>query len=142
MSLLGLAVLVALAYRGWSVLLLAPAGALVAAAFTGEALLAHRTQTFMGNAARLVAQFFPLFLLGALFTKLMGDSGSVAAIADWMTRQLGAARGAHDGPRRRCGDLWRREPLRRLFRVHTNSDHAVPRRRPAAPADAGRDPRR
>ena len=29
-----------------------------------------------------LAQFFPLFLLGALFGKLMEDSGSVAAIAD------------------------------------------------------------
>jgi hypothetical protein len=73
------------------VLLLAPAGALVAAAFAAEPLLAHRRQTFMGNAARFVAQFFPLFLLGALFAKPMGDSGSVAAVADWMTRRLGAA---------------------------------------------------
>jgi H+/gluconate symporter-like permease len=72
-------------------LLLAPAGTLVAAAFAGEPLLAHRTQTFMGNAARFVAQFFPLLLLGALFAKPMGDSGSVAAVADWMTRRLGAA---------------------------------------------------
>jgi H+/gluconate symporter-like permease len=90
--LLGLGLLVALAYRGWSVLLLAPAGALVAAAFAAEPLLAHWTQTFMGSAARFVAQFFPLFLLGSLFAKLMEDSGSVAAIADWMTERLGTAR--------------------------------------------------
>jgi H+/gluconate symporter-like permease len=88
----GLALLVWLAYRGWSVLLLAPAAALVAAAFAGEPLLAHWTQTFMGSAARFVAQFFPLFLLGALFGKLMEDSGSVAAIADFMTEKLGAQR--------------------------------------------------
>ena len=75
--LLGLALLVWLAFRGWSVLLLAPAAALVAAAFAGEPLLAHWTQTFMGSAARFLAQFFPLFLLGALFGKLMEDSGSV-----------------------------------------------------------------
>lgn len=49
--LLGLALLVWLAYRGWSVLLLAPVAALVAAAFAGEPLLAHWTQTFMGSAA-------------------------------------------------------------------------------------------
>ncbi len=88
----GLALLVALAYRGWSVLLLAPLAALVAAAFAGEPLLAHWTQTFMGNAATFVASFFPLFLLGALFGKLMEDSGSVNAIADWMTAKLGAGR--------------------------------------------------
>lgn len=90
--LLGLSLLVWLAYRGWSVLLLAPAAALVAAAFAGEPLLAHWTQTFMGSGARFIAQFFPLFLLGALFGKLMEDSGSVNAIAGYMTAKLGAER--------------------------------------------------
>ena len=41
--LVGLALLVWFAYKGWSVLLLAPVGALVAAAFAGEPLLAHWT---------------------------------------------------------------------------------------------------
>lgn len=90
--LLGLGLLIFLAFRGWSVLLLAPAAALVAALFAGEPLLAHWTQTFMGSAARFVAQFFPLFLLGALFGKLMDDSGSVTSIAEFMTRKLGPSR--------------------------------------------------
>jgi H+/gluconate symporter-like permease len=90
--LVGLAVLVALAYRGWSVLLLAPAAALIAAAFAGEPLLAHWTETFMNSAARFVAQFFPLFLLGALFGKLMEDTGAVGTIARWMTATLGPKR--------------------------------------------------
>ncbi|HET6195296.1 MAG TPA: GntP family permease [Acetobacteraceae bacterium] len=90
--LLGLALLVWLAFRGWSVLLLAPLAALLAAAFAREPLLAHWTQTFMGSAAQFLAQFFPLFLLGALFGKLMEDSGSVTAIAGWMTERLGAGR--------------------------------------------------
>ncbi len=90
--LLGLALLVWLAYRGWSILLLAPGAALIAAAFAGGPLLAYWTQTFMDNASRFIAQFFPLFLLGALFGKLMEDSGSVAAIADFMTRKLGPSR--------------------------------------------------
>jgi H+/gluconate symporter-like permease len=87
--LIGLGLLIFLAFRGWSVLLLAPLGALVAALFGGEPVLAHWTQTFMNSAAGFLAQFFPLFLLGALFGKLMEDSGSVAAIADFMTRRLG-----------------------------------------------------
>ena len=90
--LLALGLLVYLAFRGWSVLLLAPAAALVAAGFAGEPLLAHWTQTFMGSAARFVASFFPLFLLGALFGKLMDDSGSVEAIARFMTGRLGPQR--------------------------------------------------
>jgi H+/gluconate symporter-like permease len=90
--LLGLSLLVWLSFRGWSVLLLAPVGALVAASAAGEPLLAHWTQTFMGSASVFVAQFFPLFLLGALFGKLMEDSGSVMAIARFMTEKLGTRR--------------------------------------------------
>lgn len=90
--LLALGLLIWLAYRGWSVLLLAPAAALVAAAVSREPLLAHWTQTFMGSAAQFLAQFFPLFLLGALFGKLMDDSGSVEAIARFMTERLGTRR--------------------------------------------------
>src|SRR6476619_4996372 len=90
--LLGLALLIWLALRGWSVLLLAPAAALLAAAFAGEPLLASWTQTFMFSAANVLAQFFPLFLLGALFGKLMDDSGSVSAIADFLRERLGERR--------------------------------------------------
>src|SRR6202008_1756853 len=90
--LLGLALLIAFAFRGWSILLLAPIAALVAAGFAGEPLLASWTQTFMSNAASFIAQFFPLFLLGALFGKLMDDSGSVQAIAKFMGERLGPQR--------------------------------------------------
>ncbi len=90
--LIGLGLLVWLAFRGWSVLLLAPIAAMIAAAFAGQPLLAHWTQTFMSSAAGFVAQFFPLFLLGAIFGKLMDDTGSVAAIADFMTEKLGQGR--------------------------------------------------
>ena len=90
--LVGLALLIFMAYRGWSVLGLAPVAALVAASFAGEPLLAHWTQTFMGATAGFIAQFFPLFLLGALFGKLMDDTGSVTAIAQFMTERLGSGR--------------------------------------------------
>src|SRR5262249_57150758 len=50
------------------------------------------TRTFMLAAGGFVAQFFPLFLLGALYGKLMDDSGSVGAIAQFMTTRLGAGR--------------------------------------------------
>ena len=46
----------------------------------------------MGSAARFIMQFFPIFLLGALFGKLMEDSGSVSAIASFMTERLGPRR--------------------------------------------------
>jgi H+/gluconate symporter-like permease len=87
-----LAFLIFLAFRGWSILLLAPMAGLIAATFAAEPLLASWTQTFMLNAAQFMAQFFPLFLLGALFGKLMEDSGSVSSIANYMTLKLGPQR--------------------------------------------------
>lgn len=90
--LLGLGVLVALSFRGWSVLLLTPLAALIAAAFSGAPLLASWTQIFMPAAAGFVASFFPLFLLGAVFGKLMDDTGSITAIARWMKAKLGTER--------------------------------------------------
>src|SRR5271166_6944518 len=90
--LIGLGLLIWFAFKGLSVLLLAPIAAVAAALFSQEQLLAHWTQTFMRSAAGFFAQFFPLFLLGALFGKLMEDSGSVTAIADFMTTKLGAKR--------------------------------------------------
>ena len=90
--LIALGLLIWLAYRGWSILLLAPGAAILAAALAGEPLLAHWTQTFMGSAAQFVMQFFPIFLLGALFGKLMEDSGSVTSIAKYMTGRLGPQR--------------------------------------------------
>src|SRR6516164_6614513 len=90
--LVALGLLIWLAYRGWSVLLLAPASAVLAAGLAGEPLLAHWTQTFMGSAAHFTMQFFPIFLLGALFGKLMEDSGSVSSIAKFITERLGPKR--------------------------------------------------
>ncbi|WP_321961996.1 GntP family permease [Paraburkholderia sp. J7] len=84
-----LSLLIWLAYRGWSVLLLAPLCAMLAALISGEPVLAHWTQTFMASTGRFLAQFFPLFLLGSLFGKLMEDSGSVDAVARLMIDKLG-----------------------------------------------------
>jgi hypothetical protein len=62
--LLAVGMLMTLAYRGWSVLLLAPAAAFVVAAFAREPVFAHWTQTFMSSTTGFIGQFFPLFLLG------------------------------------------------------------------------------
>jgi H+/gluconate symporter-like permease len=90
--LVSLALLMWLAYRGWSVLLLSPLAALLAALISGEPLLAHWTQTFMSGTARFVAQWFPMFLLGGIFGKLMDDSGSITSIARYLTVRLGVRR--------------------------------------------------
>ena len=88
---LALALLIALAYRGVSVLLLAPLMALLAAALSpGAPLLASYTQVFMPALGGFVIAFFPLFLLGAVFGKLMEDSGAAQTIAQAITRALGS----------------------------------------------------
>jgi H+/gluconate symporter-like permease len=90
---LALVLLMALAYRGVSVLLLAPLMALLAAALSPDTpLLASYTQVFMPALGGFVIAFFPLFLLGAVFGKLMEDSGAAQAIAEAITRALGSQR--------------------------------------------------
>ena len=46
----------------------------------------------MAGTARFVAQWFPMFLLGGLFGKLMEDSRSIGSIARGLTERLGAQR--------------------------------------------------
>ena len=58
--LVALGLLIFLAFRGFTLLLAAPVAAIVAAAFSGEPLLAKWTITFMQGTARFIANFFPL----------------------------------------------------------------------------------
>jgi H+/gluconate symporter-like permease len=87
---LSLLLLIYLAYRDVSVLVLAPLCALVAVIFDGHLpLLATYTQIFMGSVGQFVKDYFPIFLLGAIFGKLMEVSGSAAKIADWVVSTVG-----------------------------------------------------
>ena len=86
---LSLGLLMYLAYRGISVLILAPILALLAAAFSGMPLIATYTQVFMPNLANYLKLYFPVFLLGAIFGKVMEDSGSAKAIAHAIATRLG-----------------------------------------------------
>ena len=90
--LVALGLLIWLAFRGFTLLLAAPIAALVAAAFSGEPLLAKWTLTFMQAAANFVRNLFPLFLLGGVFGKLMDDSGAALSIARTITEKLGETR--------------------------------------------------
>ncbi len=93
--LVSLALLIGLAYRGWNVILLAPICALVAAVLSiGDEtpLLATYTQVFMPALGNYLLKFFPLFLLGAVFGKLMDDSGCARAIAHQVVAWTGKER--------------------------------------------------
>jgi H+/gluconate symporter-like permease len=58
----------------------------------GGPVLASYTQVFMQATGGFVIQFFPLFLLGAVFGKLMEASGSARVLADGIIRGLGPRR--------------------------------------------------
>ncbi len=91
--LLALALLMYFAFRGFTLLLIAPVMALLAVALSGSLpLLASYTQIFMTNAGGFIVDFFPLFMLGAIFGKLMDDSGCAEAIAKGVIDWLGAKR--------------------------------------------------
>uniref|UniRef100_UPI003FA79189 GntP family permease n=1 Tax=Pararhodobacter sp. TaxID=2127056 RepID=UPI003FA79189 len=88
-----LGALIYLAYRGLSLILLTPALALLAVlAADGGPVLASYTQIFMQATGGFIIQYFPLFLLGAVFGKLMEASGAARVLADAIIRGLGAGR--------------------------------------------------
>ena len=89
-----LILLMALAYRGISVIILAPVLALLAVLFSGggSQLLAIYTQVFMYGVLGFVVKYFPVFLLGAIFGKLMDDSGSAQKIAHAIFSIMGPRR--------------------------------------------------
>ena len=90
--LVSLGLLIFLALRGFTLLLAAPGAAIVAAAFSGEPILAKWTLTFMQGTGGFIISFFPLFLLGGVFGKLMDDSGAALSIARGITERLGERR--------------------------------------------------
>ncbi|MDO4696451.1 MAG: GntP family permease [Neisseria sp.] len=91
---LSLILLMYLAYRGISVLILAPVLAMLAVLFSapGNELLGTYTQVFMQGMGGFAIKFFPVFLLGAVFGKLMEDSGAAHSIAYALVNKFGRQR--------------------------------------------------
>ena len=93
--LLSLLLLIYLAYKGWCVIAIAPLVSLVAviigAIAYGESphLLAHYTETFMTAAGSYIKNYFPIFMLGAVFGKMLELSGAAQSIANTLTDKLG-----------------------------------------------------
>ena len=86
---LSLACLVFVAYQGYSVIVFAPIFALLAATLQGLPVMPAYTELFMGNAATYVKTFFPIFLLGAVFGKIMEDTGLAKSIAHAIIEKVG-----------------------------------------------------
>jgi H+/gluconate symporter-like permease len=87
---LSLLLLTFIAYRGLSVILFAPVCALLACITAGWPLLPSYTEIFMTRGVIYVKNFFPIFLLGAVFGKVMEESGCARSIAKLFADKLGS----------------------------------------------------
>ena len=84
--LLGMVILVFLAFKGYNVIIVSVIAALVVAVFAGTDILPLITDSYMTKFADFAKNNFMIFLLSAVFGKLMGDSGAADTIAYSMLR--------------------------------------------------------
>ena len=85
--------LMLVAYRGYSVILFAPVAALGAVLLTDPSLVAPMfTGLFMDKMVGFLKLYFPVFLLGAIFGKLIELSGFSKSIVAAVIRLFGAQR--------------------------------------------------
>ena len=91
--LLALALLMFVAYRGFSVILFAPICALLAVLATDPALVAPVFNgVFMDKMVGFIKNYLPVFLLGAVFGKVMELSGFARSIVTAVIRLVGRER--------------------------------------------------
>lgn len=89
---ISLGLLMFVAYRGYSVIFWSPILATFAAITAGFPILPTYTQIFMVKAMAYATSYFPVFLLGAVFGKIMEESGAAQAIAHWIIEKMGAGK--------------------------------------------------
>ncbi|MGF6952663.1 H+/gluconate symporter-like permease [Neobacillus sp. B4I6] len=91
--LLSLGLLMFVAYRGFSVILFAPICALLAVVLVDPShVLPFFSGVFMEKMVGFIKSYFPVFLLGAIFGKVVEMSGIAESIAKTIVRLLGAKR--------------------------------------------------
>ncbi len=89
---LALVALMYLAYRGYSILWVAPVCAIILGVTGGLDLLTMYRDTYMTGLSGYVKTWFPVFMLGAIFGHLMDYTGAAKSIAKWLTKTIGAKR--------------------------------------------------
>ncbi len=89
---IGLILLMVLAYFGWSIIWIAPICAGIVAWFGGLDLLDAYTNIYMGGFVDFAKEWFPVFMLGAIFGKLMEYSGMAHSVAIGIARIFGKER--------------------------------------------------
>ena len=87
---LGLALLMFLAFRGHSIIWVAPLCAAFVALCGGLNLLDAYKTTYMEGAANYFKQWFPAFFLGAVYGKIMDKTGSARSLGQKLVSWIGA----------------------------------------------------
>ncbi|QRG67165.1 GntP family permease [Brevibacillus choshinensis] len=93
----GLALLIILTMRGMNLLIVAPFSALVVAVFNGLPLLpqlaakgeANFVSNYMSGFTGFITSWYLMFLIGAIFGKLMEDSGAADSVSKWIVEKIG-----------------------------------------------------
>ena len=90
---LSLSLIIFLAYKGYSTIITAPIVALLTVLLIGgdsnRQLMVHYTEVYMGGFSGFVKNYFPIFLTGAIFAKLMEEALYAKSIANFITKNLG-----------------------------------------------------
>ncbi|KGX92550.1 citrate transporter [Pontibacillus halophilus JSM 076056 = DSM 19796] len=89
---IGLILLMLLAYLGWSIIWIAPLVSGVVALLSGMNILDSYTGTYMEGFVGFAKDYFPIFLFGAVFGKLMEDTGAAQSVAYKITNLIGKKR--------------------------------------------------
>lgn len=91
--LLALGLLMITAYKGYSVILFAPIAALLAVLLTEPShVLPFFSNIFMEKMVGFIKNYFPVFLLGAIFGKVVEMSGIAESIAKSIIKLVGGTR--------------------------------------------------
>lgn len=86
----GLGVLIFLAYKGHSIIWVAPVCAILVAMLSGLELLGAYMGDYMKGVADYILSWFPAFFLGAVYGKVMDMTGSARSLANKLVSVIGA----------------------------------------------------
>ena len=87
---LGLVLLIYLAYKGHSIIWVAPVCAALVALMGGLNLLQSYLGDYIGGAAAYIVSWFPAFFLGAIYGKIMDLTGSARSLANKLISLIGS----------------------------------------------------
>ena len=89
---ISLLLLMFFAYRGFSLIFIAPIFAVLAAITSDYTSMPVYSELYMTKAAEYIKSYYPVFLLGAVSAKIMEEGGLAASVAAKIVSVLGKER--------------------------------------------------